>query len=229
MTELKVSQWEASYLRKENFIFYPKEEVVKFLNRFVRKRAGYSEFIDILKSKEKLKGLDFGCGIGRQTLLLNEFEIDAWGIDISENAIKTAEQLALNSLSHKNCKSVFIRLEDSVLPFDNDFFDIAISDSVLDSMYFDIAVIVLKELDRTVKQLLYISLIGADSNKNGSSTEKIVDTKHEAGTIQSYFDLPKIKMLIANTNWKIKWYNLIKEEVPQTGFYNSRYHIVLTK
>ncbi len=31
-------QWEESYARQENFIFYPKEEYVKFLNRFVRKK-----------------------------------------------------------------------------------------------------------------------------------------------------------------------------------------------
>lgn len=30
-----------------------------------------------------LKGLDYGCGIGRQTLLLKEFGINAYGIDIS--------------------------------------------------------------------------------------------------------------------------------------------------
>ena len=30
--------WEASYSRGENFIYYPKEEIVKFLNRFIKKK-----------------------------------------------------------------------------------------------------------------------------------------------------------------------------------------------
>ncbi len=29
------TKWEESYDRKENFIFYPKDEYVKFLNRFI--------------------------------------------------------------------------------------------------------------------------------------------------------------------------------------------------
>ncbi|MFT5917937.1 MAG: hypothetical protein ACI81T_004454, partial [Bacteroidia bacterium] len=35
MELLKKDKWDQSYARGENFIFFPKEEVVKFLNRFV--------------------------------------------------------------------------------------------------------------------------------------------------------------------------------------------------
>lgn len=81
MEEIFKNEWEESYKRHENFIFYPHDEVVKFLNRFVRKRIDIDEFIDILPMP--LKGLDFGCGIGRQTILMEEFGIEAYGIDIS--------------------------------------------------------------------------------------------------------------------------------------------------
>jgi hypothetical protein len=40
MANLKKEEWDESYNRQENFIFFPKEEVVKFLNRFVRKKWG---------------------------------------------------------------------------------------------------------------------------------------------------------------------------------------------
>ena len=46
--ETYVNKWEESYDRYENFILYPKEEYVKFLNRFVRKRIGIDKFVDIL-------------------------------------------------------------------------------------------------------------------------------------------------------------------------------------
>ena len=46
-------KWEESYDRYENFIFYPKEEYVKFLNRFVRKRIGINEFAQVLDFGKK--------------------------------------------------------------------------------------------------------------------------------------------------------------------------------
>ena len=66
MIDLKAVKWEESYGRLENYIFYHQAEVVKFLNRFVRKRTGVNTFKDILTSGSgKLRALDFGCGIGR--------------------------------------------------------------------------------------------------------------------------------------------------------------------
>lgn len=94
MIDTKKEKWEDSYSRKENFIYYPKEEAVKFLNRFVKKRVGADGFIQLLEPEKQLKGLDFGCGIGRITLLMHEFGIDGYGVDISENAILEAKNLA---------------------------------------------------------------------------------------------------------------------------------------
>jgi len=48
--KLYKSEWDDSYDRYENHIFYPKEEVVKFLNHFVRKKIGNNTFRDILES-----------------------------------------------------------------------------------------------------------------------------------------------------------------------------------
>ena len=48
MDDLKSFNWEESYKRKENFIFYPQAEVVKFLNRYIRKKISTNQFIDIL-------------------------------------------------------------------------------------------------------------------------------------------------------------------------------------
>jgi 2-polyprenyl-3-methyl-5-hydroxy-6-metoxy-1,4-benzoquinol methylase len=94
MSNVNKNKWDESYDRNENHTLYPKEEVVKFLNRFVRKKLGDNKFIDILMTdREKLRGLDCGCGIGRMTMLLNEFNIDSYGVDISKVAIQKAKEL----------------------------------------------------------------------------------------------------------------------------------------
>lgn len=40
MENIKCSQWNQSYENSENNIYYPKEESVKFINRYIRKRVG---------------------------------------------------------------------------------------------------------------------------------------------------------------------------------------------
>lgn len=48
MKDIKKQFWEESYARQENHMFYPKEETVKFINRFIRKKTGinsYGEFL----------------------------------------------------------------------------------------------------------------------------------------------------------------------------------------
>lgn len=44
--------WEKSYARNENFMFYPKEQSVSFLNRFIKKRLGVSTFKDLMGGGE---------------------------------------------------------------------------------------------------------------------------------------------------------------------------------
>ena len=48
------SQWDESYSRLENYIFYPKEAVVKFINKYVRKRVSPNQFKSILQSNTDL-------------------------------------------------------------------------------------------------------------------------------------------------------------------------------
>jgi hypothetical protein len=52
MDNLKTNEWDASYNREENYIFYPKEEVVKFLNRFIKKKTGVNTFNNRISNKK---------------------------------------------------------------------------------------------------------------------------------------------------------------------------------
>ena len=44
MEKIYHKKWDSSYSRQENFLFFPKEEVIKFLNRFVRKKTEPNKF-----------------------------------------------------------------------------------------------------------------------------------------------------------------------------------------
>jgi len=220
-------QWDNSYNRFENYIFYPKEEVVKFLNRFVRKKIGDNSFQDVLKLNDggSIRGLDYGCGIGRMTMLMHEFNIDSFGVDISKSAIQKAKDLF--PILSKN----FTVVDGKRLPYEDSYFDISICEGVIDSMHFTVAKKVIKELDRVTNKLTFISFISGDDSKHFRefSGEEFVQTKHEKNTIQSWFNWSKINELISNTNYKIKWARLVTEESLIDSYKYGRYNVVLEK
>ena len=223
-------QWENSYENQDNFIFYPKDEVVKFLNRFVRKRTGINSFKDIIPFNNPVTGLDYGCGIGRQTILMKEFGISPIGIDISQKAIDFAKELSA-SLGVEDLEDSFLVTDSTKIPFNDNHFDISICESVLDSMYFDVAKEIMDELARVTKKYIFFSVV---SGKTGYrpleySIEEEVKTDHEFGTIQSYFNWEKILKLIENTGFSVKWSRLISEDGVNELYNNSRYYIIIER
>lgn len=235
MFDTKKEKWEESYGRGENFMYYPKEETVKFLNRFVKKKKSLEEYVQLIDSPEKLRGLDFGCGIGRMTILLHEFDIDGYGIDISQNAIIEGKKLSKHF--GFNLESYLQAYDGEKIPFDDNYFDFTISEGVLDSMPFELAKKLIKEIDRVTKKYFFLSLISSESNKifNQLENNKIfideieVEDEHEKGTIQSFFNLEKIEELIKSTNFKIKWCEKHTLENVLNKTHHGRYYLVLEK
>ena len=89
MRDIKEKEWNNSYKNNANFIFYPHEDIIRFISKYIRKRTGLSEFINIHSDSPRV--LDFGCGIGRHIKLLNDFNIDGYGFDLSDEAILVAK------------------------------------------------------------------------------------------------------------------------------------------
>lgn len=45
--DLKKDNWNNSYKNRDNFIFYPHEEIIRFVSKYIRKRIGIDEFMDL--------------------------------------------------------------------------------------------------------------------------------------------------------------------------------------
>ena len=235
MVDIKKRYWEESYKRQENYMFYPKEETVKFINRFVRKRTGFNSYGDFM-IRGGAKALDFGCGVGRITALMCEFGIDAYGVDISENAISQAKGL-LKMEGFDPQRVIMYNGEN--IPFSDNFFDFTISEGVIDSLPFSLAKQLVKEIDRVTTKYFYLSLISSSSialfdldihkNEKDFDGEIVVQEEHEFGTIQSFYNLNKINSLIEETGFKIAWGELIEHRNILDSKSHGRYHIVLEK
>lgn len=234
MKDIKISEWNASYNRGENYVWYPENEMVRFISKYFVKRTGIQElaYNNSYVASEKLTGLDFGCGIGRGVFLMDDFDIEAYGVDISENALACAKEIAL-SKGRESLVERFI-LSDGVseLPFLSDYFDMVVSHGVLDSMPFEIARKNIYMISKIVKKggLFYLDLISDDSSHSeGFEGEETVKTLHEENTIQSFFTISKLEKMLVDTDFEIVEATKKKTSNLMSDQYHSRIYIVLKK
>jgi len=224
---LKKEEWNVSYRNKDNFVFYPHEEIIRFSAKYIAKRVGL-EHVDYI-AQQNCKVLDLGCGIGRHIVFFEKLGINTYGVDLSQEAVTVAKQWLekenIDSEERLFCGSA------EKLPWRDNEFSFIVSHGVLDSMPFEIARNIMKECHRIINDdgLFYCDLIG-DETKFGVDFEEevVVESRHEKGTIQSYFTRNKIENLIENL-FEIKEIKKIINQNVATDTYISRYHVVLKK
>ena len=187
---------------------YPQSEVIRFLNRFIKKRNKDGTINPLIQREDHqaLNGLDFGCGVGTHCLIFNDFDIEGYGVDISSTAVKIARKRA-KKRGIKDSRFIVLDADSQKLPFRDDFFDFIVAESCLDSMPFSTAQSYMHELKRITNGLIYASFIG--SNDSTVSEEFVVSTDHEKGTIQSVYDKEKIQKLFGMETKKFKYFKKI--------------------
>ena len=185
-------------------------------------------------------GLLGANGAGKTTMILllmgliepTEGRVLLNGIDISEYAISQAKRLAQNA----NLDIDFRVYDGEHIPFKHNTFDFTISYGVLDSLPFDLAQNLVSQIAYVSKTYFFCSLIGEDSTSGFSNiqestfTDEIeVQESHEKGTIQSFFDYPKIQRLFKKSTFEIIWGEKKSSVNLIDGSIQSRYYIVCKK
>lgn len=225
------TEWDNSYNNRDNFVFCPHEEVIRFVSKFIRKRIALEEFADVGKRNEQSRVLDLGCGIGRHVIYCHEMGLDVYGIDLSDVAIRVAWQWAEQKHFQESRKKI-LQGDIRKLPWSDGFFGFAISHGVLDSMPFGIARMACVELARVMWPggLFYCDLISGDDSRHARefSGEEVVTAVHEEGTVQHYFNMAEIMSMIHDV-FEIDDCHLIRRENVLRGGYASRYHLVLRR
>ena len=134
---LRQDKWNEAYERRGNILFYPHEEIVRFINKYVRKRTGISDFSDVMPLSasewKEFASLDIGCGIGRHIRFLDEFGLNPYGIDLSDGAIEEGKRW-MRSLHRPDLADKMTVASVTKLPFEDESFHICVSHSVLDCM-----------------------------------------------------------------------------------------------
>lgn len=225
------SEWESSYANRDNFLFYPHEEVIRFVSKYIRKRVGLNEFLDARPASGPRTILDVGCGIGRHVIYCHDMGLQAYGVDLSERAVGVAREWATKH-GAADLISRIVQSDVRKLPWSDGFFHYAVSHGVLDSMPFEIARAACVELKRVMAPggLFYCDLISGDDSKHArefAGAERVT-TAHEHGTVQLYFNLATLQTLFAGL-FDICECNLIRREEVLKGGHTSRYHLVLQR
>ena len=230
ISDLRSEEWNASYARRDNFLFYPHEEVIRFVAKYVCKRVGYDEYVWHLPEGPR-RGLGVGCGIGRHVFYLDDCGLDAYGIDLSDEAIRAAQSLA-RKLGREHLVNHFVVRSATEMPYSDNYFQVAISHGVLDSMPFAVARDVVRETHRVLDQggVFYLDLISGADNNHGRefSGEENVVTQHEENTIQSYFNYSRILELLEGF-FTIKEGVLVTRAALLSPGSKSRYHLFLQR
>lgn len=222
-------EWNAAYDRGDNFLFYPNEEVIRFFARHVAKRTGLDtvQYMEGFGPASRI--LDFGCGLGRHVRLALDLELDGRGIDLSEKAI-TAGRSWLSAAGYGDAEERLVCGDGRRLPFEDGFFDAAVSHAVLDSMPFEHARAAMDQIARVLKPgaLFYLDLISPEDSElqdQGFAGELTVSKDHEFGTVQSYFDPDKISRLLEGL-FQLQELVLVRRSVLTGPAHASRYHVV---
>jgi hypothetical protein len=78
--------------------------------------------------------------------------------------------------------------------------------------------------------LFYCDLISGDDSRHAREFrgEEVVTSAHEHGTIQLYFNVEMIRLMI-DSSFEIEECNLIRRENVLRGGFTSRYHLILRR
>ncbi|MHB1316807.1 MAG: class I SAM-dependent methyltransferase [Minisyncoccota bacterium] len=164
-----------------------------FLTKDMEPQADTVRFFKFLKKEEKFdvfgkKLVDLGCGTGRNSFYAHELGIESFGIDISKIAISHG----LNFLKEKDV-SIDLRVGSigDKLPYENDFFDIALDVTSSNSLNEKEREIYLDELNRVLKSggYFYIKALCKDGDINAKELLK----KFPGGEKDTYI-LPEQKI-----------------------------------
>jgi len=192
--------WNDAYTEGGNMLFYPHEDIVRFINKYIRKRTNISEFVNIMQLSDtewkNFKSIDVGCGVGRHVKFLDEFSLNPYGIDLSTAAIEKGKEW-MNFLGKKYLADKMVVGSVTELPYEDNFFDIAVSHSVLDCMPRILAKKGFDEIVRVLKKngMLYLDFY-MDKEKGDGDT--FVQEGFDKGVIKSYFTVDSLKEFIGN-------------------------------
>ncbi|MBI3899051.1 MAG: class I SAM-dependent methyltransferase [Gammaproteobacteria bacterium] len=167
-------QWDDTWSHLEAQPWYPDEQIVRFLARYIARRTGFGAGDVRYVTPQQPTGLDLGCGKGRHLITMAEFGINACGVDLSKVAVEFAQQWLASRQLRGDVKQGSI----DVIPYGDGAFDFVICHGVLDHMVNDVRRRGIDEVQRVLKSggLFFFSVISNEDSAYGQGQPIEEDT-----------------------------------------------------
>lgn len=196
MTDTFAAQWDACWEHEESQPWYPDEQVVRFLARYVTRRTGFAPAAVRHLAGEAPAGLDLGCGKGRHVLLMCELGIRAHGLDVSDVAISFAGSW----LKSRGLSADLRTGSMGELPYAGASLDFVLSHGVFDHALEAVRAQGTAEVERVLKPggLFFLSVISERDSAFGQGRKVeentwLVEEGFERGIPQAFFDSERIR------------------------------------
>lgn len=188
--------WDDIYKKQINGLWYPREELVKFVARYIKRRVNINSYIIKYVAN---RVLDVGCGNGRHVVFFAEQGFKVSGIDISNEAVEIAQAW----LQQKGLSADLITGNATDLPYENETFDVIVSDGVLDHVVMKDADNIISEIKRVLvpNGFFFLKLRSVQDCEYGRGTEIehhtfLLENGYENGMPQHFYDTEEIRKLL---------------------------------
>jgi SAM-dependent methyltransferase len=196
MTDTFAAQWDACWGNEESQPWYPDEQVVRFLARYVTRRTGFAANAVRHAAGATPSGLDLGCGKGRHVLLMCELGIRAHGLDVSDVAIAFAQAW----LKSRGLSADLRTGSMTELPYPDASLEFIVSHGVFDHALQAVRLKAAAEVERVLKPggRFFVSVISERDSAFGQGREVedqtwLVEEGFERGIPQAFFDQDRIR------------------------------------
>lgn len=154
--------WENIYAQGMSNLKYPNELFVRLFNGYVSQNR-----VD--------KVLDYGFGAGANLIHMLDAGTKACGVEVSDSVI----QLVENKLSERNLKSELKKIENGMIPYPDNHFDVVVAWQVLVYNDMDTYFKALNEISRVLKKGGYfIGTMTATGDITHKTSERVSDFEY---------------------------------------------------
>jgi len=147
-------------------------------------------------SKKNEKVLDVACGNGVLTFKISERGSQVHGVDLSEDAIKSA----INFARHKDLNCEFKVGDAHDLPYPDEYFDKIVCSSSLEHFTDDIKA--LKEMHRVLKSNGRVFL--TTDSFNYPISKELKEKHKKLAHVVNYYSKKELKKALENAGFKMK-------------------------
>ena len=205
--------WDKQYYEKGYFIKYPDEDLIRFMAKYFYNAP----------DRKRIKILDVGSGVGRNTIYLAKEGFSAFGVEATDSGI----EVSTKRREIEGVDAIFKKADLIKIPFPEEYFDAVVDIQTIQHNTYKQINEIMQEIKRVLKPngIFFATMVSTQdrSFKKGKVIEKhaldeIWDGTFVGAGVTHFFDLGELRSLMSlftevNIEYTKTTFNNMKEKV----------------